>query len=67
MKDNGLGIDLEKNKEKIFGMYKTFHDNENATGIGLFMTKNHVETLGGKIEVLSKVNEGSEFKISLYE
>ena len=31
------------------------------------MTKNHVETLGGKIEVLSKVNEGSEFKISLYE
>ena len=67
VKDNGLGIDLEKNKEKIFGMYKTFHDNENATGIGLFMTKNHVETLGGKIEVLSKVNEGSEFKISLYE
>ena len=26
------------------------------------MTKNHVETLGGKIEVLSKVNEGSELK-----
>jgi PAS domain S-box-containing protein len=67
VKDNGLGIDLEKNKDKIFGMYKTFHNNQDAVGIGLFMTKNHVETLGGKIEVFSKVNEGSEFKISLYE
>ncbi len=67
VKDNGLGIDLEKNNEKIFGMYKTFHNNEDALGIGLFMTKNHVETLGGKIEVTSKINEGSEFKISLDE
>jgi PAS domain S-box-containing protein len=67
VKDNGLGIDLDKNKEKIFGMYKTFHNNEDAVGIGLFMTKNHVETLGGKIDVISKVNEGSQFKISLYE
>ncbi len=67
VKDNGLGIDLEKNKEKIFGMYKTFHDNEDANGIGLFMTKNHVESLGGKIEVTSTINEGSQFKVSLYE
>lgn len=67
VKDNGLGIDLEKNKDKIFGMYKTFHNNEDANGIGLFMTKNHIETLGGKIEVTSKINEGSQFKVSLYE
>ncbi len=67
VKDNGLGIDLEKNKEKLFGMYKTFHNNDDAIGIGLFMTKNHVEKIGGKIEVTSKVNEGSEFKVSLYE
>ncbi len=67
VKDNGLGIDLDINKEKIFGMYKTFHNNEDAVGIGLFMTKNHVETLGGKIEVTSKINEGSQFKVSLYE
>jgi PAS domain S-box-containing protein len=67
VKDNGLGIDLDINKEKIFGMYKTFHNNDDAVGIGLFMTKNHVETLGGKIEVTSKINEGSQFKVSLYE
>ena len=67
VKDNGIGIDLDKNKDKIFGMYNTFHNNEDALGIGLFMTKNHIESLGGKIEVTSKINEGSEFKVSLYE
>src|SRR5690606_29091673 len=25
--DNGLGLDLKKNKHKLFGMYKTFHGN----------------------------------------
>jgi len=31
--DNGLGIDMEKHGEKLFGMYKTFHGNENSKGI----------------------------------
>ncbi len=63
VKDNGLGIDLEKHKDHIFGMYKTFHKHENATGIGLYITKNQIESLGGKIEVESKVNKGTIFKI----
>lgn len=63
--DNGLGIDLIKNKNKIFGMYKTFHNNPEATGLGLFMTKNHIEALGGTIKVESKVDEGTTFKIVL--
>ena len=63
--DNGLGIDLAKNKNKIFGMYKTFHNNGDATGLGLFMTKNHIEVLGGSISVESKVNVGTTFKIQL--
>jgi signal transduction histidine kinase len=63
--DNGLGIDLAKNKNKIFGMYKTFHNNADATGLGLFMTKNHIEVLGGSISVESKVNVGTTFKIQL--
>jgi PAS domain S-box-containing protein len=66
-KDNGLGVNLEKNGHKIFGMYKTFHDNEDAKGIGLFITKNQLEAMNGKIEVESKVGEGSNFKIYLYE
>lgn len=61
--DNGLGIDTEKHKAKLFGMYKTFHRNKDAKGIGLFITKNQVEAMGGKISVESKVNKGTTFKI----
>ncbi len=61
--DNGLGIDLERYGTKIFGMYKTFHDHKNAKGIGLFMTKNQLEAMGGGIEVISKPNVGSTFTI----
>lgn len=65
VKDNGIGIDLNKYGKKLFGMYKTFHGNEDAKGIGLFITKNQIEALGGKIEVESKVGEGTTFKIYL--
>lgn len=63
--DNGLGINLEKNRNKIFGMYKTFHGNNDALGIGLFITKNQIEAMGGKIEVESTEGVGSTFKIYL--
>lgn len=63
IKDNGLGINLEKYGKKLFGMYNTFHKNENARGIGLFITKNQVEAMGGRVEVESQVNIGTTFKI----
>ncbi|MFM6954488.1 MAG: PAS domain-containing protein [Sphingobacteriaceae bacterium] len=63
IRDNGLGIDLEKHGDKLFGMYKTFHGNENARGIGLFITKNQLESLGGKIVVQSEPSKGTQFKI----
>jgi len=61
--DNGLGIDLERYKDKIFGMYKTFHFTENSRGLGLFITKNQMEAMGGWIEVESEVNKGSKFNL----
>lgn len=61
--DNGLGINLEKYGEKLFGMYKTFHGNADAKGIGLFITKNQVEAMGGTITVESEVNKGTTFRI----
>lgn len=66
-KDNGLGLNLKKNGHKIFGMYKTFHGNEDAKGIGLFITKNQLEAMDGKIEVESKLGLGSIFKVYLNE
>ncbi|EMM83027.1 GHKL domain protein, partial [Leptospira interrogans str. 2006001854] len=63
IKDNGLGIDMKKYGDKLFGMYKTFHNNKDAKGIGLFITKNQVEAMGGKIEVESRLNNGTTFRI----
>jgi len=63
IKDNGIGIDLNKNREKLFGMYKTFTNNAESRGIGLFISKNQIDTMNGKIEVESTLNEGTTFKI----
>nr|WP_197718719.1 HAMP domain-containing sensor histidine kinase [Pedobacter schmidteae] len=63
IQDNGLGIDLQLNRDKLFGMYKTFHTNKDARGIGLFITKNQIEAMGGKVSVDSVVGEGTSFKI----
>lgn len=63
--DNGLGIDLKRHGDKIFGMYKTFHRHEDAKGIGLFITKNQIESMNGKIEVDSEVDKGATFRLFL--
>ena len=36
-----------------------------GTGLGLYIVKNAVEKLGGKIELISKENKGSKFTITL--
>jgi PAS domain S-box-containing protein len=61
--DNGVGIDLVRNADKIFGMYKTFSNNADSKGIGLFITKNQIDAMGGNITVESEPNIGTTFKI----
>lgn len=63
--DNGKGIDLEKFGKDIFGLYKTFHHNEDAEGVGLYLVKNQVETFGGTITIDSKIDVGTTFKIRI--
>ncbi|WP_157449721.1 PAS domain S-box protein [Croceitalea dokdonensis] len=63
--DNGLGIDLKKYGDKLFGMYKTFHNNKDARGIGLYLVKNQLQSMGGGIEVFSEINKGTTFKVIL--
>jgi PAS domain S-box-containing protein len=62
-KDNGIGIDLEKHQGNLFGLYKRFHPHIEGKGMGLFMIKTQVETLGGKISINSEVNKGVEFTL----
>lgn len=63
VKDNGLGIDLGRHGDKIFGMHQVFHQHPNAKGIGLFMTKTQIESMNGKISVASEVNVGTTFTV----
>ena len=62
-RDNGLGIDLEKRGNEVFGLYKRFHHNVTGKGIGLYMVKAQVEALGGTISIASEPDKGTEFKM----
>jgi PAS domain S-box-containing protein len=62
--DNGIGIDLERNKDKIFGLYQRFHDYPDSKGLGLYLVKSQVETMGGTITIESKVNIGTTFTLT---
>jgi len=61
VRDNGLGIDLKKDGEKVFAMFKRLHDHVEGAGIGLYMVKRMIENNGGKIEVESELNKGATF------
>lgn len=61
--DNGLGIDMERYGNKLFGLHKTFHVHKEAKGVGLFLTKTQIETLGGSISAESEVDKGTTFVI----
>lgn len=63
--DNGQGIDLNRHGENIFGMYKTFHKHKDAKGIGLFITKNQIESMNGSISIESEVDKGTTIFIKL--
>jgi PAS domain S-box-containing protein len=63
--DNGLGIDLRKKGEQLFGLYKRFHHHVEGKGMGLFMVKTQAEALGGKIVVHSEVGKGTTFTVEL--
>jgi PAS domain S-box-containing protein len=63
--DNGLGIDLNTNGNKIFGLYKKFHSHTDGKGMGLFMVKTQAEILGGKISISSEVGTGTTFTLEL--
>ena len=62
-KDNGIGIDLEKNNDKIFGLYQRFHNYPESKGLGLYLVKSQVESMGGTISVDSIVGKGTTFTI----
>ncbi len=65
IKDNGMGFDQKLGEKKIFGLFKRLHTHVDGLGIGLFIVKSIVNSLGGNIKVISKLNKGTTFKIHL--
>jgi len=63
--DNGLGIDLNRFKENLFGLYKRFHTHMEGKGLGLFLVKLQCEVLGGYVDVTSAQGVGTTFSVYL--
>ena len=61
--DNGIGIDLDQYGDKVFGLYKTFTDRKDSRGVGLFITKNQINAMGGEVSVDSEPGVGTTFKV----
>ena len=59
--DNGLGIDLEKNGDKLFEPFKRFHAHKEGRGLGLHLVKSELEAMGGTIEAKSEIGQGTTF------
>ncbi|MFT5242091.1 MAG: PAS domain S-box-containing protein [Glaciecola sp.] len=64
IQDNGVGID-KKYHDKIFKIFHSLTKSRESTGIGLSIVKKIVNLYGGKIWLMSKVNEGSTFYFTL--
>lgn len=64
-RDNGLGIDLQRYKSRLFGMYQRFHNNADSRGLGLYIVHAQVQALGGRIEVESEIEVGTTFRVYL--
>jgi len=62
-KDNGKGID-PRNMKDLFGLYKRFDTSVEGKGMGLFMVKMQVESIGGSIDVESEPGRGTTFKVT---
>ena len=66
--DNGIGID-KKYHGKIFAKFvqldSAYTKKESSTGLGLTITKELAELHGGKVSLISEVNNGSTFIVEI--
>ena len=65
IRDNGVGIDLTKHADEIFGLYNRLNTEMPGKGMGLYMVKTQVQLLGGTIKIESTPGIGTEFTIEL--
>jgi signal transduction histidine kinase len=64
VEDNGMGI-RQKDQERIFDKFYMSGDNKRSSGIGLYLVKDAVTQLNGKIEVKSEPGVSSKFMVTI--
>ncbi|AWW30967.1 hypothetical protein DN752_12985 [Echinicola strongylocentroti] len=64
--DNGIGIDLDKYGDRIFGLYQRFHNHVEGKGLGLYLIKEQIRSLDGEIVVESTEGKGTTFIVFLH-
>ncbi|MTI30601.1 PAS domain S-box protein [Xanthovirga aplysinae] len=62
--DNGQGIPTEL-KEKVFDMFFRANEFSTGSGLGLYLVRNAVDSLGGTIKLQSEKEKGASFRVSL--
>ena len=63
--DNGIGLDLSRYGDRLFGLYQRFHNHVEGKGLGLYLVREQIRAHDGKIEIESKVGKGTVFKVYL--
>lgn len=63
VKDYGIGLDIKKNKKNLFRLYSRFNQDVEGRGIGLYLCRMQIESLGGTIDIESEVGEWTEFTV----
>jgi light-regulated signal transduction histidine kinase (bacteriophytochrome) len=65
VKDNGMGIDMQRFGKKLFGLYQRFHLHLDGKGMGLHLVKLQTEALGGRVSVESVDGAGTTFEVDI--
>ncbi|WP_431216531.1 ATP-binding protein [Puia sp. P3] len=65
VKDQGVGLNLELYRDRVFRLFQRFHTHKEGMGLGLYLVYSIVEAYGGKIDVESEVGLGTKFTIYL--
>ncbi|MCH7407928.1 PAS domain-containing protein [Belliella sp. DSM 111904] len=64
-KDNGIGIDLKRYGDRMFGLYQRFHSHVEGKGLGLYLIREQIRAHDGNLFVESEVGKGTTFYIYL--
>ena len=62
--DNGIGIQ-EEHLDHIYDMFYRANENSKGSGLGLYIVKETVEAMNGKVNVKSDLSTGTTFTVEL--